>query len=341
MSYVYFISNDSAIKIGKANNVNKRLVSLQTGSNEPLTLLKTINCHTEKQVFKLEKYLHTKWSKYRLNGEWFEYNKNMLKIDEHQDNKLVGRLLQDMDNDPLLKYQVAQTYYDSKITPNLKAIYTKILYTQTLHTLSKRYPNVQYINYKKFKKIMALSGTTLRGINNSLIELKFADPEYLSDEDIINAIPKNEIVVKEPVTINDISYNNSEIELKNEKVISLIEEKEFSILTNKLQEQYRDIQYKIDVLPENEIELNLIDKGNTLKEKLEVTILNQVVDILNKNTLGTTDIRNLLIKNISSYKFTARDVKTHLKTALELGVKKDLLTLTKQKQSRFYTVAEN
>ena len=70
-SNVYFISDGENIKIGKANNPEKRLAQLQTGNPRALRLLNVIKCETENDAFELESFLHTILQSTHLNGEWF------------------------------------------------------------------------------------------------------------------------------------------------------------------------------------------------------------------------------------------------------------------------------
>lgn len=72
---VYFIqeNNSKAIKIGKAVDPNTRLKQLQTGHPYELKILKVIS-----GGYKEEKKLHKLFEKYRLAGEWFEYNDELM-----------------------------------------------------------------------------------------------------------------------------------------------------------------------------------------------------------------------------------------------------------------------
>lgn len=63
---VYFISDGTAIKIGVALNVTKRLGSLQTGHHRPLTVLATIP-----EEGTTEYDLHQRFAHLRISGEWF------------------------------------------------------------------------------------------------------------------------------------------------------------------------------------------------------------------------------------------------------------------------------
>ncbi len=65
-SYVYFITDGEAIKIGKANNPKSRLSALQTSHHKPLVILATMPGGEE-----LERELHRIFDAYRLRGEWF------------------------------------------------------------------------------------------------------------------------------------------------------------------------------------------------------------------------------------------------------------------------------
>ena len=72
-SYVYFITDDHGhIKIGKANDVWSRLCELQTGNPHKLRILLTVGLQSEEQAFQLEQLLHRKFSKSRMEGEWFK-----------------------------------------------------------------------------------------------------------------------------------------------------------------------------------------------------------------------------------------------------------------------------
>ncbi len=92
--FVYLIHDDfsKAYKIGVSSNPIARLANLQTASARGnLKLVATI-----KGSYSLEEHLHSTFSKYRLNGEWFEDHKDILKffgnpepyVDVHKDFKV-------------------------------------------------------------------------------------------------------------------------------------------------------------------------------------------------------------------------------------------------------------
>jgi hypothetical protein len=71
MSFVYLIaSGGNIIKIGKANDVGKRVRALQTGQPFSLRIIHRIEV-AQNDVLKLEKAIHKKLKRYVLRGEWF------------------------------------------------------------------------------------------------------------------------------------------------------------------------------------------------------------------------------------------------------------------------------
>lgn len=73
MSFIYIISSNTAIKIGFSKNPERRLVQLQTGHQDKLTL-----AHKEPVLENQEKYLekiiHKNINHLRIKGEWFILN---------------------------------------------------------------------------------------------------------------------------------------------------------------------------------------------------------------------------------------------------------------------------
>jgi hypothetical protein len=68
MTNIYFIECNNHIKIGRSENVQKRLKELQTGNNENMRLLYII----EQVEETFETFIHEICSRYRENGEWFK-----------------------------------------------------------------------------------------------------------------------------------------------------------------------------------------------------------------------------------------------------------------------------
>ena len=88
IKYIYFIEEglDGKIKIGYSTNPSERLKTLQTSNPRTLRLLITIEGNEQD-----EKILHTKFSKYRLQGEWFEPNEEILIFIEESPVKSISR----------------------------------------------------------------------------------------------------------------------------------------------------------------------------------------------------------------------------------------------------------
>ncbi len=72
--YVYFVEQEGLgfIKVGVAKNVEKRITKLQTASPVKLKLLTAILVGGRNQAFFMEKAIHERLKKYRVEGEWFK-----------------------------------------------------------------------------------------------------------------------------------------------------------------------------------------------------------------------------------------------------------------------------
>lgn len=74
---VYFIqeNGNGLIKIGKSDDVSKRIKALQSSTPSKLNLLRVVN-----GSFDREKYLHHKFSRFHERGEWFRPDPELLKM---------------------------------------------------------------------------------------------------------------------------------------------------------------------------------------------------------------------------------------------------------------------
>lgn len=63
---IYFVSDGSAIKIGRSRNVKSRIQELQGANAKPLALLGSVDGHSAHET-----KVHSELSSYRLSGEWF------------------------------------------------------------------------------------------------------------------------------------------------------------------------------------------------------------------------------------------------------------------------------
>ncbi|MEE8289753.1 MAG: GIY-YIG nuclease family protein [Nitrosomonadaceae bacterium] len=81
-SFVYIIKAGlgakSPIKVGVANNVQKRIKQLQTGNPFELLLVMHFECNDRRHAFHVEKTIHEILDGQRLCGEWFRVSKSRL-----------------------------------------------------------------------------------------------------------------------------------------------------------------------------------------------------------------------------------------------------------------------
>lgn len=73
-SNVYFIANAAGthVKIGRSERPERRVLDLQIGNHDQLSLL-----HTVSGGVLLEAYLHSRYAAWRRLGEWFEISPKM------------------------------------------------------------------------------------------------------------------------------------------------------------------------------------------------------------------------------------------------------------------------
>jgi len=80
-SYVYIIIDPSGLcKIGKANNVKKRLSTLQIGNPRELSIYHRFPCKSSGRARLLELLSHQKLKPFRSSGEWFNIAPESAKI---------------------------------------------------------------------------------------------------------------------------------------------------------------------------------------------------------------------------------------------------------------------
>ena len=105
MSYIYFIedSQNKTIKIGISKKVLSRFKNLQTSNSNSLNLIGAIPGD-----YSLESQLHSKFKKYRINGEWFKKHKDILSyIKSRKDFISYQNLLHSKIEDyPLISFRI-------------------------------------------------------------------------------------------------------------------------------------------------------------------------------------------------------------------------------------------
>lgn len=67
--FLYIISCGDLIKIGVTNNIEQRLVTLQTGNPHEMILE---HFERKNEAYKIEAYLHRIFEPYKVRGEWFK-----------------------------------------------------------------------------------------------------------------------------------------------------------------------------------------------------------------------------------------------------------------------------
>lgn len=68
---VYAITDGEYVKVGWANNPEKRKRLLQCGNVKQLRTLGRIDCTCKQQAMDYERIIHKKYARYRIRGEWF------------------------------------------------------------------------------------------------------------------------------------------------------------------------------------------------------------------------------------------------------------------------------
>ncbi len=102
-SFVYVIragtGSKSPIKVGVADNVQKRLKQLQTGNPKQLFLVMHFECNDRAHAFRLEKTIHDILKGQRLFGEWFSVSRsNVMKLlNNLGDKSKIDTIVKEMD----------------------------------------------------------------------------------------------------------------------------------------------------------------------------------------------------------------------------------------------------
>lgn len=69
--YIYAILDEhDGVKLGRTNNIARRLIELQTGNKDRLSIL---YCKQVKDSIKAENSLHAVFREWHINDEWFAF----------------------------------------------------------------------------------------------------------------------------------------------------------------------------------------------------------------------------------------------------------------------------
>lgn len=82
-----------AFKIGKAKNPILRMAELQVGNPNPLKLVGTIKCASEKQSFLLESLIQSKFKDIHKRGEWYKNDSELLNYFDCSTNEIFPKYL--------------------------------------------------------------------------------------------------------------------------------------------------------------------------------------------------------------------------------------------------------
>lgn len=87
MAFVYIIECDEKYKVGKANNVNKRLKQLKTANPDEIIIIRAYNCY--KKAYKIETSIKQYLKNNNIQGEWYNISKaDFIYIDALVEEKL-------------------------------------------------------------------------------------------------------------------------------------------------------------------------------------------------------------------------------------------------------------
>lgn len=117
---VYFITDGNYIKIGKADDVGQRLIQLQTGNPNKLSIL-----YSMIGEYDLEKTIHDFYKDYRVEGEWFNIPLDNL-------SRFIDNIFRLESNDDVIGYINARINYKSS-----KVIYTSKILDYVFDTMSE------------------------------------------------------------------------------------------------------------------------------------------------------------------------------------------------------------
>lgn len=91
--YVYIIKAGQNFKIGKTNNLEKRIKTIQTGNSNKIKLIRS---YAIQDADLLERYLHVKFNRFKVRGEWFSKIDISFIDNIMSNNDTISRFIEDM-----------------------------------------------------------------------------------------------------------------------------------------------------------------------------------------------------------------------------------------------------
>lgn len=64
---VYFVENYGLVKIGRTNNLERRLKQFKT----TMPFMRVLRVYNARDMFELEKYFHKLYKRFHVRGEWY------------------------------------------------------------------------------------------------------------------------------------------------------------------------------------------------------------------------------------------------------------------------------
>lgn len=139
---IYFVQSGEKgpIKIGKANDPYKRLISLQTSSSETLTILGLMDGD-----IKEGKDIHAKFYDCKIKGEWFKPSKDLIEFIENNTQKSKIEIEEDFINMFGEMLYGLQLVIDYETNISLLEMFKNYLLTDCVNYIDDRIKDIQNI----------------------------------------------------------------------------------------------------------------------------------------------------------------------------------------------------
>jgi hypothetical protein len=339
---IYFISNGYHIKIGKANDVKRRLAELQTGNSEDLVLMYSISLKSQEAAFKLESALHSFYKKYRVKGEWFDITLSSIKEDfltiVMEDENLIKEVILSSIN----IHEIDERLNEKELRELYKINLLKAKYLKLLLPIVKKYWDIEQVEGAvKIINVKTLQKLAIKTFNiNEDKKVNILLPSFISTN--------SKLILEEMLPINNIKLKKGEAGRPEEFITYITSD----TLLNNLDEEVLKLYEKINITIPEHIKQELLNtliidhpylklingkiiEANRILSKTETDL---VINTLQTKFEGRTDI-NSLIDYL--YKDIKKLSKRKARTGIEWLEAQNILTMEKIGRTRFYTIKEN
>ena len=334
-SYVYFLRSGECIKIGKANNIRKRLKTIQTSNPYRVELLTFVKCDSEDQAFELEAYFHEKFKEHRTNGEWFrlfiEDNDNSIStmfterktIDEALDflvskRKSIEEKLNFLKDYAAVASIFKQDVEKDKIVEDKQAYQSKRLNNIVIAVIKhiKSLPNESdtLVNDNAFRQLLHYIGTP--------DNLHTDDNDYLQTSFITNRLK----AVYEKFGISTEGEPKTKVFSTN------------AINNNILVGDYVPLGEEVHTLILSNV---LIQKRSSIKDVSTLALSSRIVDVLNHKTeVSGEELRKETYKNHNPEGYTKYFAKVSLTKVLDKMIAANEVECIAQGRKKTYKLKE-